>query len=156
MMDVQASNPSALSEALIGSWELVFREDRDESGAVHPDPGLGPDPVGILVYDAGGHFSAQFMMRDRSALAALVPPSATGQNNTRAVGGYDAYFGRYTVDDASGTVTQVLEGALAPDNVGVVVTRRMTVEGDALELILPTTALDGVPVVRTLRWRRVG
>ncbi|MEZ5318732.1 MAG: lipocalin-like domain-containing protein [Vicinamibacterales bacterium] len=149
------SDEAPLSKRIVGSWELTFREDRDAQGLVHPDPGLGPDPVGLLVYDAGGRFSAQFMMRDRSAVTDRDVASVSGRNNTRAVNGYDAYFGRYTVDDVTGTVTQILEGALASDNVGVVVTRRMTVTGDGLELRLPTTALDGTPVIRTLRWRRV-
>jgi len=71
------------------------------------------------------------------------------------VGGYDAYFGRYSVDETTGEVTQTLDGALAVENVGIVVTRRMVVSGDELTLRLPTTAVDGTPVVRTLRWKRV-
>ena len=146
----------SLGKALIGSWELYFREDRTESGELHPDPSLGADPTGLLVYDSGGRFSAQFMRRDRRASesAAREPPSS-GHNNSRAVNGYDAYFGRYTVDEATGLVTQTLDGALAVENVGVVVTRRLQVTGDGLMLRLPTTAVDGTPVVRTLKWRRV-
>jgi len=84
------------------------------------DPGLGGDPVGLLVYDASGRFSAQFMRRERSREdASTTAPSAAGVNNTRAVNGYDAYFGRYIVDGETHRVTQTLEGALAPDNVGV-------------------------------------
>lgn len=151
-----SSSGAALAAALVGTWELYFREDRTERGAVHPDPGLGADPTGLLIYDAGGHFSAQFMKRDRSDRGGGAPTSAAdGVNNSRAVGGYDAYFGRYTVDESTGEVTQTLDGALATENVGMVVTRRMVVEGDELTLRLPTTAWDGTPVVRTLRWRRV-
>jgi hypothetical protein len=29
-------------------------------------------------------------------------------NNSRAQGGYDAYFGTYTIDDANNTVTRTL------------------------------------------------
>jgi hypothetical protein len=144
-----------LATSLVGSWQLVFREDRTESGALHPDSALGADPVGLLVYDASGHFAAQFMKRDRGSEAGGADPAASGQNNSRAIGGYDAYFGRYTVDEAAGVVTQTLEGALAAENVGLVVTRRMVVNGDELSLTLPTTAVDGTRVVRTLRWRRV-
>ena len=140
---------------LLGSWELTMREDRTADGALHPDPALGPDPIGHLLYDAGGHFAAQFMRRDRSGADGASPVTA-GKNNSRAVGGYDAYFGRYSVDPETGLVTQTLEGALAPENVGLVVTRPMQVDGDELTLRLETTAVDGTPVVRTLKWRRVG
>lgn len=131
------------------------REDRSETGELRIDPGLGPDPIGLLVYDASGRFSAQFMRRSRSAEGTAVSgPAAGGLNNTRAVNGYDAYFGRYSVDEMTHMVTQRLEGALAPDNVGVVVTRRMEVDGDTLTLRLPTTATDGEPILRTLQWKR--
>ncbi len=145
----------AYAQALQGCWELIRREDHSESGEPRVDPGLGPDPVGLLVYHSSGHFSAQFMRRDRSHQASPEPGQArTGRNNTRAVGGYDAYFGRYTVDEETHMVTQALDGALAPDNVGVVVTRKMEVDGDLLTLRLPTTAADGESIVRTLQWRR--
>jgi len=144
-----------LSQALIGTWRLVSREDRTASGEVRIDPALGADPISLLVYDRGGNFAAQFMKRDRRADAA--PPAVTGApNNSRAVGGYDAYFGSYTVDDAAGTVTQRLQGALSPENVGLVLTRSMQVWGDELVIQLDTASVDGTPVVRTLRWTRAG
>ena len=143
------------ARSLVGCWELRRREDRNHAGELRVDPGLGPDPVGLLVYDASGRFSAQFMRRDRSAAESSgTAPGEAGVNNTRAVNGYDAYFGRYTVNEESHLVTQTLEGALAPDNVGVVVTRQMEVDGDTLTLRLPTTATDGEPIVRTLQWVR--
>jgi hypothetical protein len=80
--------------------------------------------------------------------------ASAAPNNTRAQGGYDAYFGTYTVDDAQGTVTQTLVGALSAANVGQVLTRSMSVEGDTLTIAVDTAAADGEPVTRTLVWRR--
>lgn len=80
--------------------------------------------------------------------------SPSAPNNSQAVGGYDAYFGRYTVDDAAGTVTQRLVGALSAENVGLVVSRSMQVSGEELVIQLETASADGTPVVRTLRWTR--
>jgi hypothetical protein len=141
-----------LSQALIGTWRLVSREDRTASGERRVDPGLGADPIALLVYDRGGNFAAQFMKRDRRSAPAVSAPSAP--NNSQAVGGYDAYFGSYTVDDAAGTVTQRLVGALTAENVGLVLTRSMRVSGDELVIQLDTASADGTPVVRTLRWTR--
>lgn len=142
-----------LSQTLIGTWRLVSREDRTASGERRIDPGLGADPIALLVYDRGGNFAAQFMRRDRQA-SNLGPAAAAGPNNSRAVGGYDAYFGSYTVDDAAGAVTQELQGALSAENVGLVLTRSMRVSGDELVIQLDTASADGTPVVRTLRWTR--
>src|SRR4051812_49854540 len=104
---------STLAERLLGTWSLVSREDRDERGGLRVDPSLGADPVALLVYDGGGNFAAQFMKRDRTAASAAAA-ARPGSNNSTAVGGYDAYFGKYTVDEAAGAVTQRLEAALSP------------------------------------------
>ena len=156
-----------LSESLIGTWQLLSRTDLTQSGEVCIDPTLGEHPVALLYYDSAGHFAAQFMKRDRDAEAdtdmntgavghvgqASATPAA---NNSRARGGYDAYFGTYTIDDTASTVTQTLIGALSQGNVGQVLTRHMVVLDDALTIRLDTTSANGDAVVRTLIWQRVG
>ena len=142
-----------LSADLPGSWMLQSRVDVTKSGAEYADPLLGRDPIALLIYDRTGHFAAQFMKRDRSTPTASAPAGA--KNNTQAQGGYDAYFGTYSVDDAKGTVTQQLTGSLSQRNVGMVLTREMDVRGDTLVITLDTTAADGTPVTRTLTWKRL-
>lgn len=151
---VAQRDPDCLSSRLPGTWRLESRIDVTASGERRPEPALGEDPIALLIYDRSGHFAAQFMKRDRSV---AVPDGPSGAlNNSRAQGGYDAYFGTYTVDDAQGTVTQRLLGALSRENVGLVLTRAMRVRGDTLVIELQTTAGDGSGVTRTLTWRRVG
>jgi hypothetical protein len=145
---------SPLSIALIGTWELASREDRNAAGEVRPDPTLGADPLGRLIYDRSGRFAAQFMKRDRTQSVQIVT-AAPSANNTRAKDGYDAYFGTYIVDDERRTVTQTLQAALSVENVGHIVTREMVVEGDTLTIRLNTVNVSGEAVTRTLRWRRV-
>jgi hypothetical protein len=144
-----------LSTTLPGTWRLVSRTDVAANGERRIDPALGEDPIAILFYDRSGNFAAQFMKRDRTAAVDVVA-AGPAKNNSRAKDGYDAYFGSYTIDDAAGTVTQELAGALSKENVGHVLTRGMTVEGDALTIELETTSVEGEPVTRTLRWKRVG
>ena len=155
MKTKRSASRRPLSRALAGTWELLSREDRTHAGERRIEPTLGSDPVALLYFDKKGHFAAQFMKRERaSALeadAANLPP-----NNSRARGGYDAYFGTYRVDDARGIVTTRQTGALSPENVGQVFTRMMSVDGDELTIRLETASLGGEPVVRTLRWKRVG
>jgi hypothetical protein len=141
-----------LSEALPGTWRLISRIDVDRTGLRRPEPALGEDPVALLIYDRAGHFAAQFMRRDRSG---DVPEATAGGNNSRAVGGYDAYFGDYSVDDVAGAVTQRLTGALSAEHVGAVLTREMSVAEDRLVITLQTSQGE-VPVTRTLTWERVG
>jgi hypothetical protein len=155
------SNSRRLSGALVGTWELLSRVDLTAAGERRIEPALGEDPVALLYYDRSGHFAAQFMKRDRAVNAPVAPGAAvtptdqSSPNNSRAQGGYDAYFGTYTVDDARGTVTQRLIGALSAENVGLVLTRAMSVDGDTLTIALATATANGEPVTRTLVWRRL-
>jgi len=145
---------SALSATLPGTWQLQSRVDVTASGERRLEPSLGEDPVALLIYDRSGHFAAQFMRRDRSV---VIPDGPAGaKNNSRAQGGYDAYFGTYTIDDERATVTQTLLAALSAENVGHVLTRAMEVRDDTLVIRLETTAADGTEVTRTLTWQRVG
>ena len=149
------SSSPPLSASLVGTWELASREDHTTSGERRIDPALGANPIALLIYDHSGHFAVQFMRRDRTAVVETqAAPSA--QNNSRARGRYDAYFGTYTTDDALGTVTQTLTGALSPENVGQVLTRSMSVVDDVLTIQLQTSTAEAEQVTRTLRWQRVG
>lgn len=153
-MSDQKKISNKLSENLLGTWKLVSREDRTHEGELRVDPALGADPVAILTYDRGGYFAAQFMKRERNPDTEVVVKKA-GPNNSRTIGGYDAYFGTFTVNDAEGTVTQRLEGALSPESVGQVLTRAMTVAGDELTIQLETAGVTGETVIRNLKWKRV-
>jgi hypothetical protein len=144
---------TTLAAQLVGTWRLVSREDHTAAGEPRVDPGLGADPIALLAYDAAGNFTAQFMKRDRSTDVGVATGRA-GVNNSTAVNGYDAYFGTYTVDEASGSVTQLLEGALSPSDVGMIVTREMRVEENRLIIRLATTSAAGEPITRTLVWLR--
>lgn len=143
-----------LSKMIAGAWEVVTRIDRTEDGREVEEPSLGNDPVALIMFDASGRFAAQFMRRSAAAAVETRAPAHGAPNNTRAMGGYDSYFGTYQVDDESGVVTLTLTGALARENVGMVLRREMTVEGDRLVIRVPTATPEGVPVVRTLTCRR--
>jgi hypothetical protein len=158
-MDVKqaSATPRAkgrLAESLIGTWRLQSRIDMTASGERCEEPTLGSDPIALVFFDRGGNFAAQFMKRDRSTT--MPAAAAGGSNNTRAVGGYDAYFGTYRIDEEQGVVTTTLLGALAREHVGAVLTRAMRVDGDTLTITLDTTSIDGRPVTRTLTWARMG
>lgn len=132
-----------------GSWRLLSRIDRAADGTTRNEPTLGSDPVAMLTYVAGS-FAAQFMKRDRSS----APTLAATHNNTGALGGYDAYFGSYTVG-ADGMVEHRLLGALTAANVGMTFQRRLTVKNGLLVIELETATAAGEPVTRTLTWERI-
>ena len=143
---------NSLENKIQGTWWLLSREDRTKDGQKRIDPILGSDPVAILVY-ANNHFAAQFMKRDRNA-DSITNATGAGQNNTSAVGGYDAYFGTYKIEETN-QVEHTLVGSINPANIGMTVYRDLQVEGDKLTIQLDTTTQEGEPVTRTLTWKRI-
>lgn len=144
----------SLGHDLVGTWRLLSRIDLDTSGKPIEEPTLGSDPLALLFFDGAGNFAAQFMKRDRSAEAAA--PVFAARNNTAAIGGYDAYFGTYEVDETSGDVRTRLLGALSAGHVGATMIRHMKVEEGKLVIRLNTTTADDKLVHRTLTWERAG
>jgi len=142
----------SLAHDLVGTWRLLSRVDRDASGEVVDEPSLGSDPLALLFFDATGNFAAQFMKRNRSV--AVAAPGFIGQNNTTAIGGYDAYFGTYEVDETNGDVQTYLVAALSPSHVGATLMRNMKLEDGKLIIRLTTTTPDDMRVNRTLTWER--
>lgn len=136
-----------------GTWWLLSREDYTKDGQRQIDPILGSDPVAILVY-AKNHFAAQFMKKDRH-LDTITQAANAGQNNTAAIGGYDAYFGTYEIDEKTNKVAHTLLGSINPSNIGMTVYRDLQVQDDKLRIQLDTTSHDGEPITRTLTWKKI-
>lgn len=99
----QAQSLAATSErdALIGAWHLVRIDAPDADGKVAPMP----QPKGMLVYTRDGHMSVQLMY----------PKSANSPDNEYVLGGYEASFGSYDLDDAKHIVTHHVEGSVTRD-----------------------------------------
>jgi hypothetical protein len=149
--DAGQSTPGA-AQRVVGAWQLESRTVRRSDGTVVSDPVLGDRPLGRLFYDASGVMMLQMMRMGRSA-AIGTPADAKDRGNPRVVLGYDAYFGRYTVDERAGTITHRVEGSLFPEDLGKDFVRRLTVNGDTLTLSF-TSAADGAEITRTLVFRR--
>ena len=142
-----------LENKIQGTWWLLSREDHTKDGQKRIDPILGSDPVAILVY-TNNHFAAQFMKRDRN-VDAIIQATGAGQNNTSAIGGYDAYFGTYIVDEKTNQVAHTLVGSINPANIGMTVYRDLQADGDKLTIRLETSTQEGESVTRTLTWKRI-
>ena len=151
---VVKSVPSA-AQGIVGTWELVSRTDRDAAGRVLSETSLGATPIGYLIYDAAGHVSAQLAARERAGIVCDSSGRSVDPNNNANISGYSAYFGRYQVDAAAGTVTHILEGTLSPADMGKRLWRRFRVVGDTLTVSFEPLGPDGTPRTRTLVWHRV-
>src|SRR6476660_5154555 len=126
-----------LGKNIQGTWWLLSRDDHRKDGEKRIDPILGSDPVAILVY-ANNHFAAQFMKRNRNT-DSITQATGAGQNNTSAMGGYDAYFGTYKIDEVTNQVAHTLVGSINTANIVMTVYRDLQTDGDKLTIQLETT-----------------
>jgi exo-beta-1,3-glucanase (GH17 family) len=123
----------ALAPRLAGAWRLVSIEDRRANGEKLAR--LGASPTGLLVYTESGRMSLQIAPTKRDAP------------------GYVAYFGRYEVDAAAGTLTHVIERSLAPGHEGERQKRGFALDGARL-VLRATWTLDGEPIESVVVWER--
>jgi hypothetical protein len=139
---------------LIGAWRLVdvVEEPVDGSPVRRPH---GERPVGLILYTADGHMSAQIMERDRPAVVSADWSDLTAEEYAEEARGYFAYCGSFEVDEAAGTVTHSVEASLFPGWVGSAQLRVVKFDGDALELSSALPALSGgTQVITRLSWER--
>lgn len=98
---------------LVGAWRLVALEEPGADGTPRP-----VDAVGLFVFTPDGHAAVQVMHRTPSAGAAGPAPGPVNAPVQYAQGGYEATFGRYTVDERARTFTYRLDGSLVRTLVG--------------------------------------
>lgn len=136
-----------------GVWKLIRCESRDAEGQVR-EP-FGPHPVGRIVYDRSGRMSAQLMNPERAG--SLYSPTggvsreATEEEVRKAVAGYVAYFGTFSVDETRRVVIHHVQCALDPAWVGSDQARDYEFQGNRLTL---SAGLSGRRI--HLTWEREG
>ena len=117
-----------------GAWRLESVDAKAADGT--PLEPLGTNPVGIIIWDESGAFSAQLGERDGS------------------VGPYVAYFGTLEAPDGD-------EGTLIHHVSGASVSRLLTDQSRHFrfvgedELVLTPPPRPGGPTAMSLRWHRI-
>ncbi len=137
---------------IVGTWAFVASEWKRADGR-HANP-FGAGAMGVLMYDASGHMSAQIMHADRPPVTTIAPTidAAFGL----AIPGFLAYAGTYEVDDAAGVLTHRVVVSSFPAWVGTEHRRRFVIEGETLTLRDDLTTADGVAVAASTTWRKMG
>lgn len=159
LSQAQSVKPEAapLGDKLIGAWRLVSIETIRPNGEVIY-PYYGKHPEGLLMYDRSGWMSVQIVsdpkpdIPNSNSRAAIL--AATPEQKARAIEGYYAYCGTWTVDPAGPTVTHHLRQSLYPGERGEDFVRQLSLEGQRLTLIAKVHE-DGEDHQRRLTWERV-
>jgi hypothetical protein len=128
-----APGPSKLADRLLGRWRLVSIENRDDPSRDW-ERRYGTSPVGYIAYGPDGRMSVQIAKMPRPKFASEKDESPTPGEAREAFLGYVAYFGTYSVDEASRVVIHHVEASLRPSYAGSDQRRPATLEGDRLTL----------------------
>jgi hypothetical protein len=139
-------------EPLTGTWTLISVDNVLPDGTrVQP---YGPQPKGILMFDAGGRYALQIFRSSRASFASNDKSRGTAEEYKATVEGTNSHFGRYSVDAASRTISFQIEHASFPNWEGTEQKRSFTREGDELRYTVPATTTGGA-AVGEVAWRRV-
>lgn len=115
---------------------------------------FGENPIGRLVYTAGGFMSAQLASAHRPAFASPAFTRATVDEKGAAYDTFMAYCGRYEV--FGDHVMHHVEMSLFPNWAGGDQKRFFELDGDSLVLRPPAYERHGVTYTDELRWERGG
>jgi hypothetical protein len=132
---------------LIGTWTLVadvlVRSDGTRADA------LGPEPKGILIFDANGRFATILTRAELPLFASNNRMQGTAEENKAIVQGSIAYFGTYTMADK--VITQHVEGGTWPSWNGTDQRRILvSLTADELKWQIPAASIGTTEVT----WKR--
>ncbi len=126
-------------ERFIGSWILVSLTSGDGRNLPY-----GPDPKGTMIVDGTGRFSITVV---RSVLPKFIAGNrmtGTPEENKAVVQGCIAYFGTYSIDEATHVLTVHVEGSTFPNFAGGTQTRILSFNGDdEVTYFNPTPSMGG-------------
>jgi len=146
----QPTNP--LREQLVGTWDLVSTSAVRQDG-VRLDP-FGPNPSGRYMLDATGRFSYMICESGRPKFASNNRREGTPEENKATVQAIIAFYGTYTVDESTRTVTWHVERCTFPNWEGSDRRTTVTLNGDDLSYTAdPISAASG-SFVPHVRWKR--
>lgn len=138
----------AQTPGLVGAWRFHSEVDtRPDGSVVNIAPADGW--TGYVVYTSDGFVSVNLMPKGRKWKL----KSATLKELRRTFDDGSAYFGRYKLDEAAGTVTHLVHTSLDPRDENKSLVRRFRIDGDTLTLS-GTSQSTGEPIGFTIRWTR--
>jgi hypothetical protein len=142
------------ADKFVGAWRLISTEFRAEDGSLGESP-YGTDSQGLLMYDAQGSMSAQLGQAHRAPFAIADRKAGSHEELKAAFESYQAYCGRYTVDDREHVVTHAVTLSLLPNWVGIEQRRYYKFEDGRLILRTPAMSIGGKSLNGELVWKRI-
>ena len=153
---VVSTDLHAMMEAdkFIGAWKLVSADFVAEDGSPAESP-YGSEPEGLLIYDAQGSMSAQLAQKGRTPFAIADRMAGTPDEIKAAFQTYQAYYGRYKIDEREHVVTHTVIQSLLPNWIGTEQRRYYRFKEGKLVLRTPPLLIGGKRITGELVWEKI-
>jgi hypothetical protein len=136
----------SLKDQVIGTWIHVSTTVTAPDGKKSDRPGDG-----LVIYTPDGHFTFINVANNLPKLAANNRDKATAEEARAIVAGSLAYYGTYTVNEATKTIVPTVQGSTFPNMVGADQSRIVTsITADEMRFINPTAPAGVLEIV----WKR--
>jgi len=140
------------SSSLVGTWTLSHADKILPGGKQVPD--YGADPHGIAIFTEDGRYVVEVFRSDRTKFASNDRATGTPEEYKDALMSTSAHFGRYAVDQQSGTIRFTVDRASFPNWDGTSRTCTFVLDGDTLSWRTPPRPDGSIPVTILERARR--
>src|SRR4029077_1073253 len=127
-------------ERFVGSWTLISLTSGEGANQTLP---YGPNPKGTMMVDANGRFSITVVRSDLPKFASNNRMDGTPDENEAIVKGSIAYFGTYSIDEATHVLTVNIEGSSFPNFTGGTQARILSFHDDEVTYFNPTPSMGG-------------
>ncbi len=138
-------NAKSAKDQIVGTWVLVSAQDEKKTDL------FGPHPLGMLIFDAAGHFSSQVARGDFQKFAVSDRTKATPEESQAVMRGFIAYFGTYKVN-GPGDLSLHITGGSFPNWNGADQKRSFVIKGDEMQYTTLVTSFGGASA--HLLWKR--
>ena len=135
---------------LVGTWTIVYVTDERAEGVELPI--YGPKPVGMLMFDADGHYSLQICATGRPRFERNDRMKGTPDEYRAAVTGCNSHWGRYQVDETDGVIVFKIEHGLFTNWEGTEQRRPFRVANGLLRYQVPSPSTEAHRAI--VVWRR--
>jgi hypothetical protein len=141
---------SATAKQFVGFRRLLYTERTVQKAGAAPEKVRNTSQIGYIIYTSTGHLMVHMMQKERKKYAGQTP---TPDEAKATITSYNAYMGRFTVNEAEKWVMHHRDGNLNAFRAGGEVKRFFAFDGP--RLILTPEAAANTPGENSLIWELV-
>lgn len=141
-----------IKDKLIGTWRLKVCTTVDEKG--NEENFFGENPRGVIMYDECGNMAVQLCPLERPEFVNTDFNDFTGDEAKGILMTYQAYYGKYKVNEEEGFVLHIVDDGVRPNWRGFEETRYYKFEEDFLILTSPPVLANGKNLIFVAKWKK--